>query len=73
MSPDNPLYGIEKEGMEGLLTYYDNKNQKIRKKIKAEKSSYLTLFEEVYQSIRNNKPYPVTREQIIAQLNILEQ
>jgi hypothetical protein len=30
------------------------------------------VFEDVYQAIRNGKPYPVTEEQIVQQLEILE-
>jgi hypothetical protein len=40
--------------------------------IDSEKGNYIGLFEAVYQSIVNDIAYPVTEEQIIAQLEILE-
>ena len=72
MSPDNPLFGIEESGKEGLLTTISSDGIKSQEKIAAIQSSYLNVFEDVYQAIRKGIPYPVTEEQILQQLEILE-
>lgn len=72
MLPANPLYGIEVPDKYGVLTTIANDGKKIQEKITSVKSSYINVFEDVYQTIREGKPYPVTEEQIIQQLEILE-
>ena len=72
MDPNDPLYGIEEAGKEGLLTIMQEDGSKIQERIAPVRSSYLNLFEAVYQSIRNGKPYPITEEQVMLQLEILE-
>jgi len=70
--PSDPLFGIEELGKEGLLTTISSDGVKSQENIEAVKSSYLNVFEDVYQTIREGKPFPVTKEQIIKQLEILE-
>ena len=65
-------YGIEAKGKDGLLTTIDADGHKTDEIIPSEVGSYLPLFEAVYQGIANNKPYPVTREDVLAQLEIIE-
>lgn len=65
-------YGIEAKGKEGLLTTIDSEGNKTEEIIPSEVGSYLPLFEAVYQSITNNIPYPVKREDVLIQLEILE-
>ncbi len=72
MLPDNLLFGVELPDSEGLLTTIDSNGLKKQEKIAAKKASYINVFEDVYQSLRMGKDYPVTEEQIIAQLEILE-
>ena len=72
MLPDNLLYGVELPESEGLLTTIDSNGLKNQKKITAEKASYMNVFEDVYQTMRLGKDYPITEEQMIAQLEILE-
>jgi predicted dehydrogenase len=72
MLPTNPVYGIEAPDKDGVLTTIVNDGKKIQEKITSVKSSYLNVFDDVYQTIREGKPYPVTEEQIIQQLEILE-
>lgn len=72
MSPDDPLYGIELPGKEGVLSTIDAGGQITKTIIPPGKASYLNLFEAVYQTIREDKPYPVQEEQIIRQITILE-
>lgn len=72
MQPDNVLFGVESPESEGILTTIDSYGLKTQEKITAQKASYMNVFEDVYQTLRMGKGYPVTEEQIIAQLEILE-
>lgn len=72
MLPDNSMYGVELPKSEGLLTTITSKGLKKQEKIAAKRASYINVYEDVYQTMRMNKDYPVTEEQIIAQLEILE-
>ncbi|MEP2024855.1 MAG: Gfo/Idh/MocA family oxidoreductase [Reichenbachiella sp.] len=72
MRPGDTGYGIESDEAEGMLTIVSSDGEKTQKRIQAEPSSYMHLFEDVYQAIREGKSYPVTEDQIIQQLEILE-
>lgn len=71
MLPSDPRFGLEQIGNEGILTTIENSEVKTEK-ITAEKSNYIQVFEDVFQSIRNEKRYPITKEQILKQIEILE-
>jgi len=68
----DPGYGVEPANKDGLLTTIDTDGNKTEEIIKSEVGSYLPLFEAVYQAITNNQPYPVTREDVLVQLEIIE-
>jgi scyllo-inositol 2-dehydrogenase (NADP+) len=70
--PTDANYGIEDPGVEGKLTTINADGSKNVKTIPSLKGDYTGLFEAVYQSIRNNKPYPVTEENILCQMELLE-
>lgn len=72
MKLDNPAYGIEAEGNEGKLTLIDEEGNKTTHGVPSRRGNYLPLFEAVYQSIVNDAIYPVSRDQVITQLEILE-
>jgi len=72
MSPKNPKFGIEEAGKEGILTTLAEDGSFFQEKIPSEKSSYLNLYDQVFQCIRKEKLFPVTEAQIIQQLEILE-
>ena len=72
MLPDNAMFGVELPESEGLLTTIASNGSKKQEKITAKKASYVNVFEDVYQSLRMGKDYPVTEEQILAQLEILQ-
>jgi predicted dehydrogenase len=72
MKLDNPVYGIEAEGSEGKLTLIDEEGNKSVQFLPSERGNYLPLFEAVYQSIVNDAQYPVSRDQVLTQLEILE-
>lgn len=72
MNPDDPLFGIEEPGREGILSCMNADGTITKELIPPGKSSYIHLFDAVYQTIRENKPYPVKKEEIIQQITILE-
>ncbi len=64
-------FGNEKPNKEGKLTYYNSNNELITEIIPSIKGNFNALFEELYQNIRNNKPFSVDNQQIIEQLKLL--
>lgn len=72
MKLTNPVYGIEPAESKGRLTIMDEQGTPGVAFVDSEKGNYIGLFEAVYQSIINDVPYPITEEQIITQLEILE-
>ncbi|MBF6640985.1 Gfo/Idh/MocA family oxidoreductase [Flavobacterium sp. J49] len=70
MLPTDAEFGIEKPNREGKLTYYSNQ-EKITEIIPSLKGNFNGLFDALYESIRNKKPFPVDNEQIISQLKLL--
>jgi len=68
----DPGYGIEPADKDGLLTTIDTDGKKTEENIPSEVGSYLPLFEAIYQGIINNKPYPVTRADVLTQIEIIE-
>lgn len=72
IAPDDASFGIEEPQNDGLLTLVAEDGSKNQERIPTVKSSYLNLFEAVYQAIRNGIAYPVREDQILQQLAILE-
>jgi len=72
MKLDDPVYGIEAPGNEAKLTLIDEAGVKKTEYLPSKRGNYLPLFEAVYESIVNDVPYPVSREQVLTQLEILE-
>lgn len=72
MKLDHPVYGIEPPECKGRLTIIDDQGNPQVTYIDSENGNYIGLFEAVYQSIVNEIAYPITEEQIITQLEILE-
>lgn len=68
----NSVFGIEAPENKGRLTLMDEQSNPQVSYVDSEDGNYMGLFEAVYQSIVNDVPYPVTEDQIIAQLEILE-
>ena len=71
MSPLDPLYGVEEKGNEGMLVTMAEDGSKKTETIVSSKSNYLNMFDEVYETLRNNKQYPISQKQLITQLEIL--
>ncbi|MCM4153835.1 oxidoreductase [Arenibacter sp. N53] len=72
MNPVDPLFGIEEADKFGVLTTITANGEKQVEKIESAKSSYINLFEDVYKSLAEGIPYPITENDILLQLAILE-
>jgi scyllo-inositol 2-dehydrogenase (NADP+) len=72
MKPTDEKYGIENPADAGTLTLVTEDGGRSIATIPSEKGDYNGIFEAVYQHITNNVPYPITEEDILAQLAILE-
>ncbi|MDR3680922.1 MAG: Gfo/Idh/MocA family oxidoreductase [Flavipsychrobacter sp.] len=72
MHPSDSLYGIEEPGKEGILTTINKDGTIQHTKIAPVQSSYIKLFQAVYDTIRSGSPYFITNEQVLKQLEILE-
>ncbi len=72
LKPSDSHYGIENPADAGLLTLVTENNGRTAQQVPAEKGDYSGLFEAVYQTLRHDTPYPVTEEEVLIQLEILE-
>lgn len=71
IKPNDPGFGTEAKGQEGKLTLIDENGERTLELVPSETANYLDLFEGVYQALVNDKPFDVTEEQILIQLEIL--
>lgn len=65
-------YGIEPKEKEGLLTTVNSDGNKTEEKIVSEIGNYLPLFDSIYSALSKGEPYPITRKDVITQLEIIE-
>jgi len=72
MKPTDEVYGIESPADAGKLTLVTKDGGRTTELIQSDKGDYNGLFEAVYQTIINNEQYPITEEDILVQLEILE-
>lgn len=72
MMPTDKAYGVEPENCEGKLVAFDNEGQKVEEWVPSKKGNYEELFKAVYHTIRDNALFPVTEEQIVWQIEMLE-
>ncbi|WP_150451506.1 Gfo/Idh/MocA family oxidoreductase [Arenibacter lacus] len=72
IAPDAPDFGVEEADKSGVLYTVDEEGRKKEENTTPITSNYLHLFDAVYQSIVNEVPYPVSEEDILQQLEILE-
>lgn len=70
--PTDIDYGIEPAGTEGKLITFSSEGVKQVETVPSLQGNYTGLFEAVYQSIVNKRPYPITEENILAQMELLE-
>lgn len=71
MLPTDAEFGKEKPKKEGKLTYFNANNETIVEFIPSIKGNFNGLFDALYDSIRDNKPFPVDNEQILEQIKLL--
>lgn len=72
MKPTDEGYGMENPEDAGKLTLVSENGGRVTANIPADKGNYMGIFDAVYQNIINNKPYPITEEDILTQLAIIE-
>lgn len=72
VKPDSPYYGVEYPGSEGMLTVRAEGGGFERISVPPERGDYNRLFDEVHAAIRLGKPYFISSEHILWQLEILE-
>jgi len=72
MKPTDEGYGIESEFKRRHLTTIDADGNRTEELITSAKGDYTAFFEALYQSIINGAAFPITKEQVIIQLEILE-
>lgn len=72
VKPTAAGYGIEDPNDAGKLTLIGENGEKSVETIPSKKGDYMGLFEAVYQNIVNDMPYPITEEDVLIQLEILE-
>jgi predicted dehydrogenase len=72
IKPSEEGYGLEVSQDAGKLTLVNPDGSRDMSYPLSPLGNYGELFEAVYQTIANNQPYPITQDDIIAQLEILE-
>ena len=69
--PGGPLWGIEPESERGLLhTEIDGKE--VREHVPSERGNAMDYFDGIYKAIRENAPLPVTAEQAVRIIRVIE-
>lgn len=73
MSPLAVGYGVEEAGMEGELTCINPESGKMETvNVPSLKGDFMGIFDAVQQTIRERKPFPITEEEVLLQLYIIE-
>jgi scyllo-inositol 2-dehydrogenase (NADP+) len=72
MKPTDEGYGIENPADAGRLTLVTDDGGRTHTVTPSEKGDYMGIFEAVYQHITHEVPYPITEDDILTQLSILE-
>ncbi|RZL50244.1 MAG: oxidoreductase [Pedobacter sp.] len=72
MKPTAEGYGIENPADAGKLTLVTKDGGRTSETLPSEKGNYPGIFEAVYQNLVYEVPYPITEDDILAQLEILE-
>ncbi|MGI4728666.1 MAG: Gfo/Idh/MocA family protein [Janthinobacterium lividum] len=74
MSPLAVGFGVEEPGMEGELTCINSETNKMETTlVPSLKGDFMGIFDAVYHSIRERKPFPITEEEVLLQLAIIEE
>ena len=71
LTPDTPNWGTEPKQEEGLINFVAE-GETIRKKVETLQSNYLEFYNGVYNSLTQNRPMPVTVDDGIRVMKIIE-
>jgi len=71
VSPDDPDWGLEPESEKGLL-HTEKDGKVIREYVSTERGNYLAYYDGIYEAIRNKKQPPVTAEDGLNVIRIIE-
>lgn len=71
MVPGGDDWGTEPESQKGLL-HTENNGAVVREYIESERGNYNEYYNGIYEAIRNNKPLPVTAEDGLDVIKIIE-
>lgn len=69
--PGGPDWGVEPEAERGLL-HTESDGRVIREYVPSERGNYMDFFTGVYEAIRNDQPLPVTAEQAVKIIRVIE-
>lgn len=72
LKPNDERYGKENTGDEGKLYTFSETGVVVEENIPLETGNYMLLFDDVYNTIRNNSEYFIKQNDILGQLSILE-
>ena len=69
--PGSADWGTEPESEQGTINYLDN-GETIREKVKSEQGNYFEFYKGIYTALAGNKPMPVTADDGIRVMRIIE-
>jgi len=69
--PGGPGWGVEPESEQGLLTA-EIDGKVVRERVPTEKGNYMDYFDGIYKAIREGAPLPVTAEQGVRIIRVIE-
>jgi len=69
--PGGPAWGVEPKSEEGLL-HTEVDGVVVRGNVPTEKGNYMDYFDGIYEAIRNDAPLPVTAEQAVRIIRVIE-
>jgi scyllo-inositol 2-dehydrogenase (NADP+) len=70
--PYDQQYGVESDGMKGCLTTITDSAKSTSDQPLVTKGSYSGIYDAIYQTIRDHTPFPVTMEQVLWQIGLLQ-
>lgn len=70
--PSNPDFGLDSPEQYGILSYIDNEGNYHEERIPSERGDYAKYYEALYNTLMNEAPPLVNKEQVISQLDIIE-
>lgn len=73
IKPSEKDFGIEDSKNSGILTLLNDRGERIETKVASKAGNYFPIFEAVYQTVVNDVPFPISKEEILIQLSILSE